>query len=188
MESHARYSKTNTIKEAASDGQMEFSSMALWAAQRREKTLKDKREAIPHLLISTTATFFNLFLFSFCNNHTANSTFGTFTHASVTWKESGCTVKHLPVSSRLQLQDSSSPALWQPASICSSSLTCLLTHRRLCWIEECNYGAFSLCWLLQQPGWGQSALHCVSKLMSQLVPVPSEIWQRLEPPSTASTG
>lgn len=109
-------------------------------------------------------------------SHTAKQypPFGTFTYTCVTWQarwlqDETPACDHQASAARIP------PLLPQPISICSSNLTCLLTHRRLCWIEERNYGASSPCWLL---GWGHSALHCQNKLMSQLVPVPSEIWQR----------
>lgn len=159
--------------------------MALWADGRRGKEPKEPKTGAFPISSSSGQPVPCLSLYSFfLNNHTAKqySPFGTFPCTSVTWQESSCRMKHLPVTNKLQLQGFLLlSSLWQPVSICSSNLTCLLTHRRLCWIEQRNYVALSLCWLLRQLGWAHSVLHCQSTLMSKLVPVPSEIWQRLEP-------
>lgn len=156
--------------------------MALWADGRRGKNQREELSPSHPHRNNRCLVFFFIHFFLIITQPSNILHLEHFHATSVTWQESSCRMKHLPVTNKLQLQGFLLPSpLWQPVSICSSNLTCLLTHRRLCWIEQRNYVALSLCWLLRQPGWAHSVLHCQSTLMSQLVPAPTEIWQRLEP-------
>lgn len=163
MESPARYAKTNVIKEAASQSEMGFFSMETLGKSNRQ-TQKKRR-------VFFTGTLSNHSFHTQPSNILPSE--HLHTHVSP-GRRDGCRMKHLPATIRPQLQGFllSSHSLSLYAALIWR--VCWRTGR-LCWIEERNYGASSPCRLL---GWTQSVLHCQNKLMSQLVPAPSEIWQR----------
>lgn len=130
MESPARYAKTNVIKEAASQ------SFSPWLCEltgaggdlsKEQQADTTKERSSPHRY--PVKSFLSFSLSQAISEHL---------HTRVTWQARWLQDKtpacdHQASAARIP------PLLPQPVSICSSNLTCLLTHRRLCWIE--NRGA-----------------------------------------------